>query len=293
MFAAIADADGVLLERALIERGCAAHLESLETLADAADAFAEERSDRLESEKEENHATSARSAFRADALASADAALDVERNREIETSDGDTTVDIARAQAVPFRERMPPSSPARCARMPIGGGTPPPRRWRRFRTLYARAKVWKRLRKRLLFLRRNRSRRRFGRRSNPRGASPRRASRTSPRRWSRTWWTPRRRCKRLRANSATGASGTGARAWPSPVSTASPGAHGDTTPASIAIARARLIGARVRAMVADADGAADAVRRAATMPRRFQTPKTPPRTISRRSFRTPRRSPRF
>ena len=97
VFAAIADADGVLLERALIERGCAAHLESLETLADAADAFAEERSDRLESEKEENHATSARSAFRADALASADAALDVERNREIETSDGDTTVDIARA----------------------------------------------------------------------------------------------------------------------------------------------------------------------------------------------------
>ena len=97
VFAAIADADGVLLERALIERGCAAHLESLETLADAADAFAEESSDRLESEKEENHATSARSAFRADALASADAALDVERNREIETSDGDTTVDIARA----------------------------------------------------------------------------------------------------------------------------------------------------------------------------------------------------
>ena len=57
---------------------------------------------------------------------------------------------------------------------------------------------------------------------------------------------------------ATGASGTVARAWPSPASTASPGAHGDTTPASIAIARARLIGARVRAMAADADGVADA-----------------------------------
>ena len=57
---------------------------------------------------------------------------------------------------------------------------------------------------------------------------------------------------------AMGASGTVARAWPSPASTASPGAHGDTTPASIAIARARLIGARVRAMAADADGVADA-----------------------------------
>jgi hypothetical protein len=60
--------------------------------------------------------------------------------------------------------------------------------------------------------------------------------------------------------SATRASGTVvARAWPSPASTASPGDDaGDTTPASISIARARLIGARVRAMAADADGVADA-----------------------------------
>ena len=240
----IADADGVLLERALIERGCAAHLESLETLADAADAFAEERSDRLESEKEENHATSAagRSARtrwrRRTRRWTSSETVKSRRQMVIRRS-------TSRAQAVPFRERMPPSSPARCARMPHSAARTVRRRGAgriHSDALRAAAKVWKRLRKRLLFLRRNRSRRRFGRRSNPRGASPRRASRTSPRRWSRTWWTLRRRCKRLRANSRRrrGRRGPRARAWPSPASTASPGAHGDTTPASIAIARARV-----------------------------------------------------
>ena len=256
----IADADGVLLERALIERGCAAHLESLETLADAADAFAEERSDRLESEKEENHATSARSAFRADALASADAALDVERNREIETSDGDTTVDIARAGGpVPGEDaseltgamRADASSAARdsaaaalaafsdALRAREGLETPsetpsfpspesieaalrsslePTRRQSAARVADVTAAVVAHL------------------------VDVSAALQTSP----------------GELEEATGASGTVARAWPSPASTASPGAHGDTTPASIAIARARLIGARVRAMAADADGVADA-----------------------------------
>ena len=79
----------------LIERGCAAHLESLETLADAADACPRRNMlHRLESEKEENHASSARSALRAahDLGGSSCASPGVERNGEIETSDSDTTV---------------------------------------------------------------------------------------------------------------------------------------------------------------------------------------------------------
>ena len=260
VFAAIADADGVLLERALIERGCAAHLESLETLADAADAFAEERSDRLESEKEENHATSARSAFRADALASADAALDVERNREIETSDGDTTVDIARAGGpVPGEDASELTGAMRADAEAAA----------RDSAAAALAAFSDALRAREGL-------------ETP-SETPSFPSPESIEAALRTSLEPTRRQSAARVADVTaavvahlvdvaaalqtspgeleeamGASGTVARAWPSPASTASPGAHGDTTPASIAIARARLIGARVRAMAADADGVADA-----------------------------------
>ena len=75
--AAIADADGAALERALIERGCAAHLETLETLADAADALAAEAL--RDAARVGGAAGGARSAFHPDVLASLDAALDVER----------------------------------------------------------------------------------------------------------------------------------------------------------------------------------------------------------------------
>ena len=260
VFAAIADADGVLLERALIERGCAAHLESLETLADAADAFAEERSDRLESEKEENHATSARSAFRADALASADAALDVERNREIETSDGDTTVDIARAGGpVPGEDASELTGAMRADAEAAARNSAAAALAAFSDALRAREGL-----------------------ETP-SETPSFPSPESIEAALRTSLEPTRRQSAARVadvtaavvahlvdvaaalqtspgelEEATGASGTVARAWPSPASTASPGAHGDTTPASIAIARARLIGARVRAMAADADGVADA-----------------------------------
>ena len=263
VFAAIADADGVLLERALIERGCAAHLESLETLADAADAFAEERSDRLESEKEENHATSARSAFRAEALASADAALDVERNREIDASASNSdTVDIARAGGpVPGEDASELTGAMRADAEAAARNS----------AAAALAAFSDALRAREGSLREESS------------ETPSFPSQESIEAALRTSLEPTRRQSAARVADVTaavvahlvdvaaalqtspgeleeamGASGTVARAWPSPASTASPGAHGDTTPASIAIARARLIGARVRAMAADADGVADA-----------------------------------
>ena len=261
VFAAIADADGVLLERALIERGCAAHLESLETLADAADAFAEERSDRLESEKEENHATSARSAFRADALASADAALDVERNREIDASASNSdTVDIARAGGpVPGEDASELTGAMRADAEAAARNSAAAALAAFSDALRAREGL-----------------------ETP-SETPSFPSPESIEAALRTSLEPTRRQSAARVadvtaavvahlvdvaaalqtspgelEEATGASGTVARAWPSPASTASPGAHGDTTPASIAIARARLIGARVRAMAADADGVADA-----------------------------------
>ena len=261
VFAAIADADGVLLERALIERGCAAHLESLETLADAADAFAEESSDRLESEKEENHATSARSAFRADALASADAALDVERNREIDASASNSdTVDIARAGGpVPGEDASELTGAMRADAEAAARNSAAAALAAFSDALRAREGL-----------------------ETP-SETPSFPSPESIEAALRTSLEPTRRQSAARVadvtaavvahlvdvsaalqtspgelEEATGASGTVARAWPSPASTASPGAHGDTTPASIAIARARLIGARVRAMAADADGVADA-----------------------------------
>lgn len=261
VFAAIADADGVLLERALIERGCAAHLESLETLADAADAFAEERSDRLESEKEENHATSARSAFRADALASADAALDVERNREIDASASNSdTVDIARAGGpVPGEDASELTGAMRADAEAAARNSAAAALAAFSDALRAREGL-----------------------ETP-SETPSFPSPESIEAALRTSLEPTRRQSAARVADVTaavvahlvdvaaalqtspgeleeamGASGTVARAWPSPASTASPGAHGDTTPASIAIARARLIGARVRAMAADADGVADA-----------------------------------
>jgi hypothetical protein len=261
VFAAIADADGVLLERALIERGCAAHLESLETLADAADAFAEERSDRLESEKEENHATSARSAFRADTLASADAALDVERNREIDASASNSdTVDIARAGGpVPGEDASELTGAMRADAEAAARNSAAAALAAFSDALRAREGL-----------------------ETP-SETPSFPSPESIEAALRTSLEPTRRQSAARVadvtaavvahlvdvsaalqtspgelEEATGASGTVARAWPSPASTASPGAHGDTTPASIAIARARLIGARVRAMAADADGVADA-----------------------------------
>jgi len=88
-FGAIADADGVFLETALIERGCAAHLETLETLADAADALAAEawRDSNMEAEGPAA-AAAASSAFRPDVLDAVDAALDVESSGDALTNGG-------------------------------------------------------------------------------------------------------------------------------------------------------------------------------------------------------------
>ena len=266
--AAIADEDGVLLERALIERGCATHLEALETLADAADAFAAEKE---EEEKEKDTAigvksTRSRSAFGADALASADAALDVERNvgDEIEgCSEDSDTVDIARAGGpVPGEDASELTGAMRADAEAAA----------RDAAAAALAAFLVRA------LRENAEGREEG------SETPSHPSPESIEAALRTSLEPTRResaarvadvaaavvahlvdvADALQASpgelSATvpDASGTVARAWPSPASTASPGAHGDTTPASISIARARLIGARVRAMAADADGVADA-----------------------------------
>jgi len=259
--AAIADEDGVLLERALIERGCATHLEALETLADAADAFAAEKE-----EEEKVKSITPRSAFGADALASADAALDVERNvgDEIEgCSEDSDTVDIARAGGpVPGEDASELTGAMRADAEAAA----------RDAAAAALAAFLVRA------LRENAEGREEGSEtpSHPSPESIEAALRTS------LEFTRRESAARvadvaaavvahlvdvadaLQASpgelSATvpDASGTVARAWPSPASTASPGAHGDTTPASISIARARLIGARVRAMAADADGVADA-----------------------------------
>ena len=276
--AAIADEDGVLLERALIERGCATHLEALETLADAADAFAEEK-EKEEKEKDPGdvHSTP-RSAFGADALASADAALDVEmKSRDVidersEDSDTIDTVDIARAGGpVPGEDaseltgamRADAEAAARdaasAARAAFSGA---------FKNAPENAQGGEPL---------------WGSGSE----TPSHPSPESIEAALRTSLEPTRRESAARVAdvaaavvahlvdvadalqtspgfgrelSATRASGTVvARAWPSPASTASPGDDaGDTTPASISIARARLIGARVRAMAADADGVADA-----------------------------------
>ena len=259
--AAIADEDGVLLERALIERGCATHLEALETLADAADAFAAEKE-----EEEKVKSITPRSAFGADALASADAALDVERNvgDEIEgCSEDSDTVDIARAGGpVPGEDASELTGAMRADAEAAA----------RDAAAAALAAFLVRA------LRENAEGREEG------SETPSHPSPESIEAALRTSLEPTRResaarvadvaaavvahlvdvADALQASpgelSATvpDASGTVARAWPSPASTASPGAHGDTTPASISIARARLIGARVRAMAADADGVADA-----------------------------------
>jgi hypothetical protein len=89
-FGAIADADGVFLETALIERGCAAHLETLETLADAADALAAEawRDSNTETEGPAAAAAASSSAFRPDVLDAVDAALDVESSGDALTNGG-------------------------------------------------------------------------------------------------------------------------------------------------------------------------------------------------------------
>ena len=270
---AIADEDGVLLERALIERGCATHLEALETLADAADAFAEEKE---EEEKEKDpgdvHSRIPRSAFGADALASADAALDVEmKSRDVidersEDSDTVDTVDIARAGGpVPGEDASELTGAMRADAEAAA----------RDAAAAARAAFSG------AFLKRENGR-------EDGSETPSHPSPESIEAALRTSLEPTRREAAARVAdvaaavvahlvdvadalqtspgfgrelSATGASsGTVvARAWPSPASTASPGDNaGDTTPASISIARARLIGARVRAMAADADGVADA-----------------------------------
>lgn len=73
--AAIADSDGVALESALIERGCAHHLEQLESLADVSDAIAAEQWEGVS----ENFNFST---FSPSSLDTVDAMLDVERPME-------------------------------------------------------------------------------------------------------------------------------------------------------------------------------------------------------------------
>ena len=279
--AAMADADGAALERALIERGCAAHLETLETLADAADALAAEAWHETRASRDVSAAAAAaarRSAFRPEVLAAADAALDVERA----VRDGESPLSFEALEAaasaagggVPGEDASELTSSMRADGEAVARAAAAEALGAFFATIRAAKEAEKEA-------------------PAPDGDDARGRSTESTESTDRpspesieasmvASLEPVRRESAARVadvaaavvahlvdvaaalqtspgeRSATGASGTVARAWPSPVSTASPGAHGDTTLASIAIARARLIGARVRAMVADADGVADA-----------------------------------
>jgi hypothetical protein len=263
-FAAIADADGVFLETALIERGCAAHLETLETLADAADALAAEawRDSNTETEGPAAAAAAASSsAFRPDVLDAVDAALDVESSGDALKNGGSHLKDS---------ERDPSGDEGDVAR---AGGCVPGEdasllaaSMRADAEAAARAAAAKALE---TF---------FG--AFAEDAEDSLVTKESIEAALRSSLEPaRRECAARVADVAAAivahladvaAALETSGAWPSPSfvfveddDDATKGSY-TPTPASIALARARLIGARVRAMAADADGVADAFAAATT-----------------------------
>ena len=258
-FGAIADADGVFLETALIERGCAAHLETLETLADAADALAAEAWRDMNTEAEGPAAAS--SAFRPDVLDAVDAALDVESSGDALKNGGSHLKDS---------ERDPSGDEGDVAR---AGGCVPGEdasllaaSMRADAEAAARAAAAKALE---TF---------FG--AFAEDAEDSLVTKESIEAALRSSLEPaRRECAARVADVAAAivahladvaAALETSGAWPSPSfvfveddDDATKGSY-TPTPASIALARARLIGARVRAMAADADGVADAFAAATT-----------------------------
>ena len=263
-FAAIADADGVFLETALIERGCAAHLETLETLADAADALAAEawRDSNTETEGPAAAAAAASSsAFRPDVLDAVDAALDVESSGDALKNGGSHLKDS---------ERDPSGDEGDVAR---AGGCVPGEdasllaaSMRADAEAAARAAAAKALE---TF---------FG--AFAEDAEDSLVTKESIEAALRSSLEPaRRECAARVADVAAAivahladvaAALETSGAWSSPSfvfveddDDATKGSY-TPTPASIALARARLIGARVRAMAADADGVADAFTAATT-----------------------------
>ena len=261
-FAAIADADGVFLETALIERGCAAHLETLETLADAADALAAEawRDSNTETEGPAA-AAAASSAFRPDVLDAVDAALDVESSGDALKNGGSHVKDS---------ERDPSGDEGDVAR--AGGCVPGEDASLLAASMRADAEAAARdaAAKALETF--------FG--AFAEDAEDSLVTKESIEAALRSSLEPaRRECAARVADVAAAivahladvaAALETSGAWPSPSfvfveddDDATKGSY-TPTPASIALARARLIGARVRAMAADADGVADAFAAATT-----------------------------
>ena len=258
-FAAIADADGVFLETALIERGCAEHLETLETLADAADALAAEAWRDTETEGPAAAAASS-SAFRPDVLDAVDAALDVESSgdallggseRDSERDISGDEGDVARAGGcVPGEDASLLAASMRADA--------------EFAARAAAAKALETF---------------FG--AFAEDAEDIQVKKESIEAALRSSLEPaRRECAARVADVAAAivahladvaAALETSGAWPSPFRFVEGTLDDDATrskvsptPASIALARARLIGARVRSMAADADGIADAFAAATT-----------------------------
>ena len=281
--AAMADADGAALERALIERGCAAHLETLETLADAADALAAEAWHETRASRDVSAAAAAaarRSAFRPEVLAAADAALDVERA----VRDGESPLSVEALEAaasaagggVPGEDASELTSSMRADGEAVARAAAAEALGAFFATIRAAKEAEKEA-------------------PAPDGDDARARSteltestestdRPSPESIEASMVAslePVRRESAARVadvaaaavahladvaaalESAPGDSGRSSseHRWPSPSSKTS---EDDGAPASIALARARLIGARVRAMAADAAGIADAFAAATT-----------------------------
>ena len=262
-FGAIADADGVFLETALIERGCAAHLETLETLADAADALAAEawRDSNTETEGPAAAAAASSSAFRPDVLDAVDAALDVESSGDALTNGGSHLNDSERDLSGDEGDvaRAGGCVPGEDASLLAAS-------MRADAEAAARAAAAKALE---TF---------FG--AFAEDAEDSLVTKESIEAALRSSLEPaRRECAARVADVAAAivahladvaAALETSGAWSSPSfvfveddDDATKGSY-TPTPASIALARARLIGARVRAMAADADGVADAFAAATT-----------------------------
>jgi gas vesicle protein len=282
-FAAIADADGVFLETALIERGCAAHLETLETLADAADALAAEawRDSNTETEGPAAAAAASSSAFRPDVLDAVDAALDVESSGDALKNGGSHLKDS---------ERDPSGDEGDVAR--AGGCVPGEDASLLAASMQADAEAAARAAaaKALETF--------FG--AFAEDAEDSLVTKESIEAALRSSLEPaRRECAARVADVAAAivahladvaAALETSGAWSSPSfvfveddDDATKGSY-TPTPASIALARARLIGARVRAMAADADGVADAFAAATTSAFAFRDEKEKKENASGSAF---------
>ena len=260
-FAAIADADGVFLETALIERGCAEHLETLETLADAADALAAEAWRDMNTETEGPAAAAAStSAFRPDVLDAVDAALDVESSgdalsggSEIDSernTSGDEG-DVARAGGCVPGEDASLLAASMRADAEFAARAAAAKALETFFGAFAEDAEDSQVKKESI------------------EAALRSSLELSRRECAARVADVAAAIVAHLADVAAALDTSGA--WPSPFRFVEGTLDDDATkvsythtPASIALARARLIGARVRAMAADADGVADAFAAATT-----------------------------